>query len=144
MYSALNVAKYFLALCDPEAGDTISNLKIQKLLYYAQGFHLALFDSPIFAENIEAWMHGPVVPEIYHYFKEYGDGAISVDPEFNLETIDPKISDFLNEIYNVFGQYSAWKLRNMTHEEPPWKNCPQGRVISHDSMKEYFSTLLSE
>jgi len=54
MISVDEVAKYFLSLTDEEAGDFFSNLKLQKLVYYAQGFHLALFDRPLFADNIEA------------------------------------------------------------------------------------------
>ena len=76
MHTAFSVAKYFLFLSDEEAGDTISNLKLQKLLYYAQGFHLALNDSPLFAESIEAWTHGPVVPVVYQLYKHAGASAI--------------------------------------------------------------------
>ena len=60
MLSCHDVAKYFLALTDEDAGDLISNLKLQKLVYYAQGFHLALFDTPMFGEPIEAWTHVPL------------------------------------------------------------------------------------
>ena len=69
--TAMQVAQHFLALQDEDAGDLISNLKLQKLLYYAQGIHLALNGQPLYPERIEAWQHGPVVPEIYHAFKEY-------------------------------------------------------------------------
>ena len=144
LITALDVAKYFVTLCDPDAGDNISNLKIQKLLYYAQGFHVALYDEPLFVEEIEAWIHGPVVPKVYREYKDRGCGAIPVDSEFDPEVIPENKKEFLNEVYNVFGQYSAWKLRNMTHEEPPWKNCTQGETISLNSMKDFFSTLLSE
>lgn len=75
---AIDVARYFLALADEEAGDLVSNLKLQKLLYYAQGFHLAMTGRPLFDEPIQAWMHGPVVPAVYHAFKVYGSGPIPV------------------------------------------------------------------
>ncbi len=61
MLSCDDAAKYFLAQTSEDAGDLISNLKLQKLLYYAQGFHLALYDEPLFPEAIEAWTHGPVL-----------------------------------------------------------------------------------
>jgi uncharacterized phage-associated protein len=64
MLSCHDVAKYFLSLTDEDAGDLISNLKLQKLVYYAQGFHLALYDELLFEETIEAWTHGPVIPEM--------------------------------------------------------------------------------
>jgi uncharacterized phage-associated protein len=66
---AQDVAEYFLTLVDDEAGDSLSNLKLQKLVYYAQGFHLALTEKPLFDEAIEAWEHGPVVPGLYHKLK---------------------------------------------------------------------------
>ena len=58
MLSAHEIAKYFVSLVDEEAGDSISNLKLQKLLYYAQGFSLAFFDRPLFSESIKAWASG--------------------------------------------------------------------------------------
>jgi uncharacterized phage-associated protein len=70
---AIDVANYFLSKADPEAGDVISNLKLQKLLYYAQGFHLAIYGERLFIEQIKAWKHGPVVPDIYHHFKKHGE-----------------------------------------------------------------------
>ena len=47
-------------------------------------------------------------------------------------------------MYTVYGQFSAWKLRNMTHREPPWRDTPKGDVITHKILKEYFSTLVEE
>src|SRR5260363_307462 len=61
MVSVFDVANYFLTLVEEEVGDALSNLKIQKLVYYAQGFHLALFSRPLFENAIEAWTHGPVI-----------------------------------------------------------------------------------
>ena len=66
MLTCYDIAKYFLAQADEEIGDLISNLKLQKLVYYAQGFYLALHDEALFPEDIEAWTHGPVVPVLYH------------------------------------------------------------------------------
>ncbi|MDB6118895.1 MAG: putative prophage protein, partial [Verrucomicrobiaceae bacterium] len=77
MPNALDVAKYFLSKADAdEAGDVISNLKLQKLLYYAQGFHLALTGAPLFEEDIQAWVHGPVVREVWQAFNQYGANGI--------------------------------------------------------------------
>ncbi|MGU9987360.1 MULTISPECIES: Panacea domain-containing protein [unclassified Rickettsia] len=69
--SAIDVAKYLLILVDREAGDAITQLKLQKLMYIAQGIHLVLYDKPLFKEEIEASQHGPVVRELYHEFKGY-------------------------------------------------------------------------
>ena len=67
-YKALDIANKIISKTDLEHGDTISNLKLQKMMYYQQGFHLAYFGTPLFDEDIVAWQYGPVVPSVY---KEY-------------------------------------------------------------------------
>jgi uncharacterized phage-associated protein len=142
MLSCHEVAKYFLTLVDEDAGDLISNLKLQKLVYYAQGFYLALYDRPLFPEPLEAWIHGPVVPELFHTYKTYGAGAIPSPNDVDFSRYDPLTREVLDEVYNVFGQFAAWKLRNLTHEEPPWENTPVGGEISYKAMRDYFKTQL--
>ena len=141
MLNCYDVANYFLAQQDESAGDLISNLKLQKLVYYAQGFHLVLCDRPLFSEAIAAWTHGPVVPELYEYYKKYGNGAIPCPAEIDFTRYDEETRSILDEVYSVFGQYSAWKLRNMTQAEYPWQAASSTRsIISDRSMKEYFKT----
>lgn len=146
MLSCFDIARYFLALTDEESGDAISNLKLQKLVYYAQGFHLALHDEPLFGEKIEAWLHGPVIPDLYHYYKEHGSTPIPkpLDVDFSIYT--DEVKELLDEVYTVYGQYSAWKLRELTHEEPTWKNNYQAfdKTISHPEMITYFKTLIND
>jgi len=144
MFTCYKVANYILSLANEEIGDIISNLKLQKLVYYSQGFHLALRDQPLFNEPIEAWQHGPVVPELYRQFKEYGSGAIQTPKEMNFDIYTEDVKEVLNEVYDAFGQFSAWKLRDMTHDEAPWKDAvnSSNMIITHESMKEYFKTQL--
>lgn len=143
MVSVLDVAGYFLTLSDPEEGDTISNLKLQKLLYYAQGYHLAIYDEPLFSEPIYAWMHGPVVEEVYLEYKSNGGRGIDIPEDFDFPSIPPEQQEFLNEIYNEFGQYSAWRLRNMTHAEPTWIRANErNEEITKTALKAYFGTLI--
>ncbi len=147
MIPAIEVAHYFLSLTDTDEGELLSNLKLQKLLYYAQGFHLVLFDKPLFPETIEAWAHGPVVGDVYHRYKEYGSNPIPPE-EFDFTVFNEEQRKFLDEIYSTFGQYSAWKLREMTHDEPPWKDAydedTPGVVITHQSLIDYFSQFVEE
>lgn len=144
MVTAIDVAKYFLAQVDEEIGDSITNLKLQKLVYYAQGFHLALYDKPLFEEDIEAWQHGPVIPSVYHKYKEHGSNSIQKE-DLDFDLFDGETKDLLDEVYEVFGQFSAWKLRNMTHEEPTWKDVSStAGVITHESMKSYFKTQINK
>ncbi|MDF5723944.1 MAG: DUF4065 domain-containing protein [Rhizonema sp. PD37] len=143
MLSCHDVAKYFLAQTDEDAGDLISNLKLQKLLYYAQGFHLALYDEPLFTESVEAWTHGPVVPELYHAYKHYGSSSIPIPDDLDFSKYDERTRELLDEVYCVYGQFSAWKLRNMTHDEEPWKDAHEGNmIITPQTMKQYFKTQL--
>ena len=116
-----DVAEYFLSLQDEDAGDLISNLKLQKLVYYAQGYHLALFDEPLFEEHIEAWLHGPVVPSLYREYKQCGVAPIPSPEDMDFSKFNNEEKEFLDEVYDVYGQFSAWKLRNMTHEDEPWR-----------------------
>ena len=143
-HSALNVAKWFICYnemsVNDNGGEKLSNLKLQKLLYYAQGCFLAIKGVPLFSDPIEAWQHGPVVPAVYHYYKHFGADGIACEEDDGayLSEFTEDESELLIEVYNVFGQYSAWKLRNMTHQEAPWKETPSGAVISLDSIRDYF------
>lgn len=83
---ALDVAKYVLSLTDEKSGNTISNLGLQKLLYYVQGYYIACFNKPLFEENILAWDHGPVVKEVYEEYKKYKYNSI---PKYKL-TLEEK------------------------------------------------------
>ena len=95
----------------------------------------------LFSENIETWTHGPVIPVLYRAYKEYQSGAIPSPTDLDFSIYCQDTTDLLNEIYSVFGQFSAWKLRNMTHAEPPWIDASEDAgVISHPSMKKYFLT----
>ncbi|MTJ51994.1 DUF4065 domain-containing protein [Anabaena sp. UHCC 0253] len=143
MLNCHDIAKYFLAQTDEDAGDLMSNLKLQKLLYYAQGFHLALYDQPLFSESIEAWTHGPVVPEAYHIYKDYGANAIPIPEDIDFSKYDQQTRELLDEVYAVYGQFSAWKLLSLIHEEEPWKDARQDNlIISHQALKKHFKTQL--
>lgn len=144
--TAKDVAEYFLSLSDPECEDFISNLKLQKLVYYAQGFNLAIHDKLLFAEPIEAWTHGPVIKSLYHQYKDKGASAIEPPVNIDLKKYPEEVKDLLDEIWIVYGQYSASKLRNLTHAEPPWMDAyEQGpsSTITQDSMRKFFKTLLA-
>lgn len=141
-HTASQVAKWFLAYNRIAAADDgaeyISNLKLQKLLYYAQGCFLAATGSPIFSDDIVAWQHGPVVESVYHEYKSNGANGIIFDEDFDFLQFNRDENDLLQEVYNTFGQYSAWKLRDMTHSETPWRVTPQNSVIPQDVIRDYF------
>lgn len=142
-HSASEIAKVILKLSNPDIGDIISNLKLQKLLYYVQGFSLAMYNKPLFKENIIAWNYGPVVAEVYREYKKYGPAALPVDDDFEVpDSITKEERALIAEVYDVYGQFSALKLMNLTHDEAPWKNTKKQGIISHESMKVYFKSCL--
>lgn len=143
MHTASEVAKWFLCynevVVSSGGADYISNMKLQKLLYYAQGVFLAVTGRPLFHDDIVAWTHGPVVPAVYHEYKQFGSGGIIAPDDFNSSSFTDEEGNLLTQVYDEFGQYSAWKLRNMTHEETPWRNTPQGEIIQPALIKQYFA-----
>ena len=89
--------------------------------------------------------HGPVVKKLYHEYKNNGSGIINPPDSISLKKYGEKVGDLLEEIWSAYGQYSASKLRNLTHEDKPWVEAFEkgpGTVISKKSMKEYFKTQL--
>ena len=147
MHTCFDIANYFLKCQDEDAGDIMSNMKLQKLVYYAQGFSLAMFGKPLFNEEIMAWEHGPVCPVLWNYYKKYRSGLIPIPRDVNAYDLFSKQErEVLDEVYLYYGQFSAWKLRNFALSDTPWINAYNNdrSVISIDEMKRYFTTLLKE
>jgi len=146
-YPVLNIANKIISCSDASLGEIISNLKLQKLLYYMQGFFIAVFDKKLFENEIEAWQYGPVVKEMYEHFKEFGSGAIRLKEDAVISNLSQEENRLFEDVMEEYGQFSAVKLMNMTHEELPWKKVfnenPQGE-ISYDLLKEYFKTQIVE
>jgi len=138
---AIHVANTILTLNDEEEGELISHLKLQKLLYYTQGIGLVFLKHPVFEEKIVAWQHGPVVPVIWDMFKQHGSDPIPNPKNFEPRIIQESVRTLIQEVYMMYGQYSAWKLRDMTHEEAPWIQTPVNDEITHDRMKMHFGRM---
>jgi uncharacterized phage-associated protein len=140
-YTAAQIADWFLARNRMDIaeldGEAISNMKLQKLLYYAQGAYLAIVGKPLFSDPIVAWKHGPVIETLYHKYKEFGSNGIYLN-ECALPDLDEETENILEQVYQIFGQYSAWKLREMTHNEAPWNTTEQGCEIDAAKIKDYF------
>ena len=121
MYSAKKIAQWFInrAAMDAEMsyGEYVTNMKLQKLLYFAQGFSYAINGKPLFDENIKAWPHGPVVPVIYHTYK-----VLHANPIMDVEPveIDDDTAALLEFVFRKFGKYSASELRNISHSQMPF------------------------
>lgn len=143
-YKALDIAKKLICLAqndEPNGGELLTNLKLQKLLYYQQGYHLAFFGTPLFEESVESWMYGPVVPCVYDEYSKYGSASLPVTTDAITLTEDEEC--LFNEVFDAYREFSAIGLMNKTHAERPWIDAvphDRGAVISQDSMKAYFMT----
>lgn len=143
MYRALSVARYIIERCHSQ-NRTISNLKLQKILYFVQAEFLVSTNQPCFAEEIEAWDFGPVVPEVYQEYKIFGSANIPVFRRgVGSITISRDDQELINGIVDECAQYSASALVDITHRQTPWieaYNRPgYNNVISKESIREYFA-----
>ena len=107
-----DVANFFLKIVDRDSGSTITPLKLQKILYYAQGYYLARFDKPLFDDDFQAWAHGPANPAIYDKYKDYRFESID-EPEEELYDFDEDTSLFLAHIWDAFGIYDGKYLEEL-------------------------------
>jgi len=146
-YSASTIAKWFLAWASFEDEGALSNLKLQKLLYYAKGHYMATHDGrPLFSDTMQAWSHGPVVPNVYHEYKSNGSYAIDADDlDFSFSEVDADTAEQLESVWETFGAKSAWKLREMTHQESPWiesfRDGERNVEITDESLMKHFAKL---
>lgn len=143
-YSAELVARHLLWFESKKGEDAdMTNLKLQKLLYYVQGFHLAMTGEPCFGEPVMAWQHGPVVASVYEKYKCNGSNPIPL-PESAPGEIDEDTVAIIEEVATVYGQYAAWRLRDMTHEEKPWLDTPRLTEIKQEIMADFFQVYVKE
>lgn len=143
-FKAIDIANFYIQLANSLSDNSVDNLKINKLLYYAQGFSLAKLGAPIFEDDIQAWDYGPVIPDVYHAFKCCGKKSIDEPTdEFDESCLNSEELNLLIDVYTSYGKYTGWALKNMTHVQgSPWAMVYEpgkNRVISLDSMKEYFA-----
>ena len=165
MYDVLDVSRYVINYSN-EKGYGVSNLKLQKLLYFVQAYFLVMkksnescLEKRCFSQAIEAWDFGPVVPESYHEFKLFGasnipsissyisseivDGNIKLNKlQFSDDCISADDRNKINAVIDMFKDYSASALVELTHKQKPWKDAyKQGRnsEITAISIWSYFA-----
>ena len=139
---AQRIADFFTkkAMDNSYKGENMTPLKVQKLLYYAYAWMYSLQKKKIFNDKIEAWGHGPVVPDVYHELKGCRYRPIDefkTDPEL----LSSELKGYLNTIWHSYGGYSATALSDMTHDEEPWKNAyaSDSKVITNESLAKFYS-----
>lgn len=155
-YDVLDVCKYIIDYSNKKDYG-ISNLKLQKMLYFVQAYFLIVTDQQCFKEKIIAWDFGPVVSEAYKKYKQFGSGDIpttsfivDVDEdniwnsrilEYDDDVITRTDKHMIEAVVDKFSDYSATDLVAITHRQAPWKNAyQQGKntEISPKAIKEYF------
>lgn len=141
---AKDIANFFIqSAIDSPTSDLMTNLKLNKLLYFAQGEYLAKYHAPLFEDVIEAWEYGAVVPSIYRKYQSHKRNPISVvDGNYSDDMFTNEEMDLLADVVVVYGRYSASELVNLTHIRGcPWDNVYEknkNNIIDIDSMYSYF------
>lgn len=136
---AISVARYFIYLANNKSNYSITPLKLQKLLYYAQGFSYLWDGEKLFVDEMEAWQYGPVIRSVYDEFKKYGQSKLPASEGKNFE-IKEESKETIEAVWKGFKDYSASELVDMTHAEDPWLNCINNNddVIKKEDIKRYF------
>lgn len=138
-YPVKAIANAFLDFAEAD-GVRLSPLKLQKLVYIAHGWHLAINDAPLVDDEFpEAWQYGPVYPSLYHEFKEFGRGSITsratdfqrdgsgpLDFQVVVPSVDPSddnTNEFLKTVWSKYGGFSGFALSEATHKDgTPWSD----------------------
>lgn len=139
----LEIAEYLIRKFE-ELDSSITQLKLQKLIYYAQGIGFGRYGVKLFNEPLLAWRHGPVVRPVYDKFKSYVKAPLEPTPGLSIDKITENdlIQNILEETIALYGIYDAWVLRTKTHNEPPWLETFQDETITDKKMITFFRKLL--
>ena len=147
--TALTLANYILTRAKKQ-GINITNLKLQKILYYVQGYFLAKFDHPLFPDDIQAWTFGPVVPNVYYHFSIFGPDNLFITREENIDTcaLTTAERELIDNVIDAKLQCSSSALVRATHKEDPWLKATLGgtriqrnTIIDIEDIKHFFKTV---
>lgn len=138
MLNIKQIANYLIDAYEKYTGDSFqeSELKLQKLMYYLQKESIIQTGVPLYENEIQGWIHGPVISDLRYFF----DNNERIENEIE---VDPKIAYIVSNVLEQYAPYAAWTLRDMTHEEISWKKSREGlaedesgtRVISIEDIK---------
>lgn len=144
-----------------DKGDFVSNKKLQKLLYYIQSWHFVYFNSQnVFDDEVlpEAWVHGPVYPEVYSMFKDFGFSPIVMEdsfPDYTTLVAETGLSEdqveLIETVLMQYGAKTAFELEYLTHSEAPWIIArsglrafePSSNTITKESIIKFYSSQIN-
>ena len=149
-YDSRSVANSVLQIAQG-AGRTLTNMQLQKLVYIAHGYALAILHKPLIKQNVEAWRYGPVIADLYHALREYGAGKVTkpINMLSNEELSETHLA-LLSEVVSAYGGFSGPQLSTMTHRHgTPWKEIydPAGwgnSIIPDPLIEQHYIKLLNE
>jgi uncharacterized phage-associated protein len=124
----------------------VSNLKLQKLLYYVQGWSLGIYEKPVFTAEIQAWAHGPVVPNVFLALRHLRWASVPIPTE--AIPLEPHLENHVHMVLRAYGEFTAADLERLSHTEKPWldargnlpSDAPSRAIITNESMKEFFGS----
>jgi uncharacterized phage-associated protein len=142
MVTIFDVARYILHAI----GGDISTMKLQKLCYYCQAWHLAWKGEPLFQQDFLRWDNGPVCKEIFDVHK----GWFSINEEdiplnvLSCDGVDNYVSAIIDRVLEDYGKFDGAQLSEITHEEDPWKETKRNAVIDKNLIREYYKSVDDE
>ncbi|MDR1039734.1 MAG: DUF4065 domain-containing protein [Deltaproteobacteria bacterium] len=147
IYSAVAVANWFIERNRIEPCE-LTHLKLQKLLYFAQGWYLAYHNAPLFEDPIEAWKYGPVVRSVYYALNDRRKNEVITEPiegyvlqGENYKVIgtpgmsfrDDGTEVFMVSIWKNYSRMNPWELVSISHaKESPWDRVSKSLEVSYD------------
>lgn len=154
--ATVNTVCDFIIVRLNEAGEHLNMLKLQKLLYYCQAWHLAINKSKLFPSNFQAWVHGPVNRDVYDRFlaeKSLYSVMVVEDVREVLaaDLLEKDELDLITSVLDVYAGLTGSQLESMTHSEEPWIEARKGcsswerstNTISDDTMTQYYAQRLA-
>lgn len=138
MYNIYNIANYLIEKC-PD----ITNMKLQKLVYYAYVDYLMSNNKKLIKENLEAWVYGHVIRELYMEFSKYSYKKIKISPKGNSSILNKDIISFLDSVIEIYGHLDANELSDKVHGELPWQEAYKNsdwslNIIKDSIIKEFY------
>lgn len=138
------VIEYLLKQCED-----ITPLALQKSLYYVQGFYYAFYNKFLFAEDCQAWVHGPVYPDVYYRYKDYKFDPIECNAEFDDSVFISSEIAILDSVAKNLSCYSGKVLEKFTHSELPWLSArgdlteteSSNQIIHKEDIGKYFESV---
>lgn len=157
MHSARAIANHFLEIAQKE-DKQLTNMQLQKLVYFAHGWHLALTGEPLLTDAVKAWTFGPVIPPLYNSLKMFGNGLVTEpikrkNPDTGeIAVVEEPLTDYekrlLQRVWQVYGKMTGSEMSYLTHQPgTPWEttwNQEKFSVVPDDLIREHFLELKSK